>query len=228
VLAKPKVAGFSDVSMEALIRQRPDLVVLPVDKAGTMAELERLGITVMPLDTRSLSGLLSAVEELGQATGHQKEAAQVLSRLRASIGRAQARAAGRRKPGVLFSVMHSYNGLGYISEISAVGRDGFFSQLLEIAGGRNVYQGSLSFPRLSREAIFYLKPEIIVDLVRDRAEAEEIRPAWQSLSSLPAIRDGRLYLFSEESDTVPGPRIWSTIDKLSEAIHPSGPGARES
>jgi iron complex transport system substrate-binding protein len=220
VLALPKVAGFSDVNFEAVLRQHPDLVVLPIDKTANLRELERLGLTTMTLDTRNLNGFLKTVQELGEATGHQSQALNVTGRLNQAIEEARQKAADRPKPRLLFSVMHSYQGFGYITEITAVGQDGFFSELIKIAGGENVYQGPLSFPKLSREAILTLNPDVIVDLIQGTEQADDALTDWQGLPSVKAVKDGRVLLFTDQSDTVPGPRIHFTITKLSRALHP--------
>ncbi|MDR1921423.1 MAG: ABC transporter substrate-binding protein, partial [Candidatus Adiutrix sp.] len=186
VRQKPVVAGFSEVNLEAVLRQQPDLVALPIDKIANKNNLERLGLTVMPLDTRSLSGLMETIVQLGQASGRQEEAAAILARLDQSIALARQRAAGREKPKVLFSIMHSYQGLGYITEINAVGQDGFFSQLIDLAGGLNVYHGPLAFPRLSREAVIFLDPEVIIDIIPESEDLEAVRRDWTSLTSVKA------------------------------------------
>ncbi|MDR2350003.1 MAG: helical backbone metal receptor [Deltaproteobacteria bacterium] len=227
VLSLPKVAGFSDVNVEAILRLRPDLVILPVDKIQTQAELSRLGLTVMTVDTRTLNGLLSALAELGKATNREKESDLAIDRIEDAIEAAKANAMGKSKPKVLFSVMHSYAGLGYISEITAAGNDGFFSYLIEICGGTNAYDGALSFPSLSREALFKLNPDVIIDLLRSESDVEQTRKDWQSLAGVNAVKNDRLYLFTDESDTVPGPRAYLTIKKVSEAIHPPGEKPRK-
>lgn len=220
VKSKPQVAGFSDINLEAVLRQKPDLVALPVDKIRNQTNLERLGLTVMPLNTRSLSGLMETIEQLGQATGHQPAAGAIAARIENAIIQARVRAEGRERPRVLFSIMHSYQGLGYITEINAVGRDGFYSQLIEIAGGINVYQGALAFPRLSREAVIFLNPEIIIDIIPDTEDLEAVRRDWMSLTSVTAVRTGRIVFLTDNSDTIPGPRSYQTLTKLSQAFHP--------
>jgi iron complex transport system substrate-binding protein len=52
----PKVAGFGDINYEAVLRTRPDLVVLPEDRVRDRLALERLGLPVLMLDTLSVSG----------------------------------------------------------------------------------------------------------------------------------------------------------------------------
>ncbi|MDR2366562.1 MAG: helical backbone metal receptor [Deltaproteobacteria bacterium] len=228
-LALPKVAGFSDVNLEAVLRTRPDLIVLPVDKTANRRDLGRLGLTTMTLDTRSLTGYMASLLSFGEATSSLPLAGKVVSNLENSIREAEGRALGRPRPRVLFSVMHSYQGFGYITEITAVGRDGFFSDMLELAGGRNVYEGPLSFPKLSREAILTLDPDVIVDLIQGSEQSDLAMADWRGLGRIKAVETGRVYLFSDKSDTVPGPRIYKTIDKLSAALFPgdgAGEGAR--
>ena len=217
---KPQVAGFGEVNYEAVLRLRPDLVVLPQDKARNKKDLENLGLPVLTLDTRSMSGLMNTIAELGNATGHDSAAYAILAAINSSLTAAQARAGATAKPRVLFSVMHSYQGLGYITEINAVGKDGFYSELISAAGGNNVYTGDLAFPRLSREAVIFLDPEVIIDIIPASENLDAVRRDWQSLASVSAIKNNRLYLFTDEADTVPGPRFFQTLTKLSHALYP--------
>jgi iron complex transport system substrate-binding protein len=226
------VAGFSDVNFEAVLRLRPDLIVLPDDKLANARELERLGLTILPLNVRSLTGYLDAVRELGEVANRRSEAEAITGKLEAAVETAKARAAGLRRPRTLFSVMRSYQGLGYIAELTAVGRDGFFSQMMDFAGCDNVLQGpralssllrlsgNVRFPTLTREAVMTLDPEVIVDLVRDEAEAVQAMEDWSGLTAVSAVRNGRVVMFADEADTVPGPRIGATLAKLSAACHP--------
>lgn len=218
---KAQVAGFSDVNYEAVLRLRPDLVVLPSDKLSVRTDVERLGLAAMSLDTRTLDGFRQAVTRLGESTGHEREAAELLGNLRQSITKAQARAAGKKAPRVLFAVMHSYEDAGHISEVHAIGRDGFYNELITAAGGENAYAGDLAFPRLSREAIIFLNPDVIIDVIPTKeSDLEAIWRGWQSLGPVNAIKNGRLHLFTDEGDTVPGPRSYKTVERLSQAFYP--------
>jgi iron complex transport system substrate-binding protein len=218
---KPQIAGFGEVNYEAVLRLRPDLVVLPHDKERNKHELETLGLSVLTLDTRSMPGLMNTIAELGEATGHSNEARTILAAVDNSLQAASTRAAETGKPRVLFSVMRSYQGLGSITEIHAVGKDGFYSELIQAAGGANVYTGELAFPRLSREAIIFLNPDVIIDCILASENLDAVRKDWQSLASLSAIKNNRLYFFTDEADTVPGPRFYHTLTKLSHALYPS-------
>lgn len=217
---KPRVAGFSDINLEAVVRARPDLAVLPVDKTANKEQLERLGIPVLTLDTRSLPGLLRAIGELGAATGRRAEAEILAAQFRKALQAAREKATGQARPRVLFSIMHTYQGLGAITEINAIGRDGFYNELIEAAGGDNAYTGGLAFPRLSRESILFLNPDVIIDVVPAVDDLEAVRRDWESLANVSAIRNHRLVLLTDHGDTIPGPRSIQTLAKLSAAFHP--------
>lgn len=217
---KPRVAGFGEICHEAVVRLRPDLVVLPRDMIQNRKDLENLGLRVLPLETRSLPGMMDAITELGVATGHEKEARAILAAVRNSLEAAKNRAGEGPGPRVLFSVMHSGKGHGGITELYAIGRDGFYSELIRAAGGVNAYAGALPFPRLSREAVIFLDPEVIIDVVSPAGDLEAARREWRSLSSVSAIQNNRLYLFTDDADTVPGPRARQTLEKLSRALYP--------
>ena len=220
---KQTVAGFGDIYLEALVRTRPDLVILPLDKTWNRLQMERLGLNTLALDTRTIFGLMQSIEILGQSAQHQKQAAALLESINKNLATAQAKAKGRKRPRVLFSVMHAYQGLGYISEISVIGNDGFYSELIELAGGQNAYRGSLPFPRLSREAIIFLDPEVIIDVIPPGEDLEAVRQDWQSLSSVSAIKNNRLLLLTDEAHTVPGPRFVQTLQIMSQEFHPQEP-----
>lgn len=216
----PRVAGFSDINFEAVVRCRPDLAVLPIDKTANAEALENLGIPVLTLDTRSLQGFLQDLTRLGVVTGRYKEAEVITNSFHSALAAAQQRAKGVQRPRVLFSIMHSYQGLGYIDEINAIGRDGFYNELIEAAGGDNVYDGQLAFPRLSREAIIFLNPDVIIDVIPTGENLAEIKQDWESLHNVSAIRNGQLYFLTDVADTVPGPRSVQTLEHLSRAFYP--------
>lgn len=134
--------------------------------------------------------------------------------------------AGWEVPSGVYAVLEA-EGLepGRITEIHAVGRDGFFNELIEAAGGENAYRGSLSFPRLSRESILFLDPEVIIDALSAGEDEQGARREWESLESLGAVRGHRLHLLTGGADTVPGPRSAQTLAKLSAAFHPEDSGA---
>lgn len=217
----PHVAGFGEVNFEGVLRARPDLVVLPEDRVRDRMYLERMGLPVLMLDTLSLPGLLRTITLLGKDTGHEAQAQALRAGLERALAKAKAAAEGKTRPRVLFAVMRADLESGGITEINVVGHDGFYSELIKAAGGQNAYTGNLPFPRLSREAILFLDPEVIVEVIPGGSNPEGARRDWQSLSSVSAVKTGRVFVLTDQAHTVPGPRFVNTLALLSKAFHPS-------
>ena len=216
----PKVAGFGDINYEAVLRVRPDLVVLPADRAREKLLLERLGLPVLAPDTLSLSGVLHGITLLGRSTGREAEAETLKTALEKRLTAARAAAGDGPRPKALFAVMRADQGAGRITELHAVGRDGFYSELIDAAGGQNAYAGPLPFPRLSRDALLVLDPEVIIEVIPEGMNAEEARRDWQALTSIRAVKNGRVFIWTEQAHTVPGPRFADTLALLRQAFHP--------
>lgn len=218
----PKVAGFSELNVEALLRIRPGLVVIPEDKVWNKIQLERLGIPTLGVEVRSLAGLVQGIQRLGALAGNPEPAEKLLTEIEKEMTAAKEKSLGKPRPGVLFSVMRSAQGAGRINEISAIGRDGFYDELIELAGGRNVYEGKIAYPRLSQEAIIYLNPDVIIDVVPSGLSREEVAASgreWSGLSTVNAVKNGRVFILNDEMHTVPGPRFTKTLNILSCILH---------
>lgn len=216
---KPKVSEFSQLNLEAIVRAKPDLAVVPADKPDVCSMVSKLGIPVVTLSTHSIAEYMDDVLALGKATNRVAEAEAVAASFRRELAAAEKRAEGKRKPRVLFAVMRGQEGLDHITEFTAVGVDGFYTDLLELAGGENVYTGRLTFPKLSREAVIFLNPDVIVDIMGPYDKPETVLKHWQSVPSVRAVREGRILLLSDLEDTVPGPRSAATLSRLSKAFY---------
>jgi iron complex transport system substrate-binding protein len=198
-------------------------VILPEDRARDGQTLERLGLPVLMLDTLSISGLLRSITLLGRHAGREAEAKTLKTGLETRLAAARAAAGGQTRPKAIFAVMRTDFGAGAISEIHIVGRDGFYSELIEAAGGQNAYTGALPFPRLSREALLFLDPEVIIEIIPPEANPEAARSDWHELASIRAVKNNRVFVLAEQAHTVPGPRFADTLALLSRAFHPEPP-----
>ena len=88
---------------------------------------------------------------------------------------------------------------GTLRNIYASGGVGFLHDLVELAGGRNVFAAvRRESLQASTETIIAAAPEVIIELrygtsvVPGRLDAE--RDSWLALASVPAVRDRRVHL----------------------------------
>lgn len=223
-LSKPQVGGYLDPNMEAILALRPDLVIAFSGQQRLQRRLEQLGIPTLQVHHRKVNDILESIRIIGAATGKEAEAKSLLTTLRARIERIKAKTAGLPRPRVL--VVMSRAAGNSIKEAFVAGAADPYDQMIHIAGGVNAYQGQfVRVPPLSAEGIISLNPEVIIELVSDEVvqagwSDKALLQDWNSLSSITAVQTGRIYLFAEDFDTVPGPRFILTLEKMARAIHP--------
>jgi iron complex transport system substrate-binding protein len=114
---------------------------------------------------------------------------------------------------------------GTLRHINASAGYGFLHDVLELAGGADVL-GDLQRQSadMSTEMILTRAPEVILELhygdslKRESMAAE--RRVWDTLRSVPAVRNDRVYLLTGDQFVVPGPRIVLAAEQFARALHP--------
>jgi len=81
-----------------------------------------------------------------------------------------------------------------------------------------VIDGHLPFASLSREAVFRLNPDIIIQLAPDAKPTDDPASAWQAFDTVPAVTNGRVYLLTGDHTCIPGPRFIQILEDFSQII----------
>lgn len=217
--AKPRIGGFINPSLEAILVQRPDLVIAIADgnRLEDAERLGRLGVPVYAVDARSVDEVLRSIEAIGSITGREAEARAIVAGLERR--RAAVRAAvGALPPVGVFVALDR-------APLMTAGPGTFIDELLRLAGGRNVAASSpIQYPVFSVERLLAEDPALILDAAEVRpigpAEAVEIWQAIPGAAGLTAVRRGRIHEVVMGSFFRPGPRIMDTLERLAELLHP--------
>lgn len=209
--SKPKVSGFQEVNFEAMLRQNPDLAILPADMAYLRKNLEALGIPVFLFSYQSLPDFLESVKKTGELLAREKEAERLIEHFRL---RAEDQA---QKPGLLFVIAGPDDRHQPPQEMTIIGNTGFYNDLINAAGARNAYEGKIAYPRISMEAALAMDPEIIVIAAPDIPK-ESLMKFWKG-SPLFEKGDRKIVLLDDPGDTIPGPRSLSTYEKIANAVN---------
>jgi iron complex transport system substrate-binding protein len=102
---------------------------------------------------------------------------------------------------------------------------GFLHELVEIAGGADVFDDiKREAVQPSNETMIVRAPDVIVELhSRDQPPPDTLRKeraAWNLLSSVPAVRNGRVHLLYGDYLMSAGPRLARAADALARVLHP--------
>ena len=201
-------------NLEAVLSVEPDLVLLynSAQHAAVATRLRELGIPALRLNTDALADVGRVGGLLGRLTGHSRGADSMRAAFDTALEAATAAGHRRRRPRVLMLVWEQ--------PPMTLGRGSFLSELVERAGGDNVFGdiASSSAP-VSIEAVSARDPDLILTAATGPASIAE-RPEWQVVR---AVRQRRfLHLSGTEYDR-PGPRSPHAIRVLAARLREAAP-----
>ena len=222
--AKPKVGGYLDPNYEALLALHPDLVVLLQEQTESARLLGEMSIESLSVDHRNLKGILDSIRRIGAACGAQDRAAELLSDMRKRMDRIRERTAGLPRPVIMVTLGRNLAS-GDLKGTFISGNDGYYNDLIELAGGRNAYTGrTVSLPTVSPEGLHQLNPQVIVEMIpgldTTRFDRQAFIRSWDFAAGVEAVSRGRIYVFTEEYVVRPGPRFILLAEQLARVIHP--------
>ncbi len=217
----PIVAGFGRPYLEPMLLQKPTLVLdADLEDKSLGAALERMGIGRQHIECRRLADIPPAVRAIGRLTGR-SDAGNALARL-IEVGIRSRRAAVAaiplaKRPSVYVEL--------WCDPAMTVGRDSFVSELIALAGGRNLGDElPNSYGTVSSEWVLTRNPDIIICLYMNNEhrarQTMQARLGWQTLR---AVQNGRVYDdFNPDSILRPGPRVLEGVEQLRRVIAEDG------
>ena len=197
VRALPQLGGGIDPNVEAVVAQRPDVVLL-AKSSRVIERLEALGLKVLVLEPKSHADMRRVLEKLGQVLGTD-DALRVWRTIDASVS-----AAAQSLPDTVrrTRVYYEVNSGPY-----AAGESSFMGETLTRLGAKNIVPAALGpFPKINPEFVVRADPDVIMVSERS-AQGLEQRPGW---AAIRAVRNGRICRFKAEDTDVlvrPGPRM---------------------
>jgi iron complex transport system substrate-binding protein len=222
VKALPKVGALLDPDTERILSLRPDLVITYGSQGELESQFARAGIRTFSYRHGGVPIVLETLRALGAATGHAVEADRAAREIQAQLDDIRARVRGRARPRTLLVFDRQPQSL---QQMYVSGGVGFLHDMLEIAGGSNVFADvRREAVQPSHELLLVRAPEIILEvraaglLAADDVRRE--RGVWSALGSVPAIRNERILFLSGDYLVVPGPRVAQATAAFARALHP--------
>jgi iron complex transport system substrate-binding protein len=236
---KPKVGGYFDVNYEMLLSLQPDLVILLVEHQDAIVRLEELGIPTLAVNHSRVDGILESITTIADRCGVKNKGESLRSTLEGRMKDIVERNLSgshtprysdtpippnpdQDRPRVLVAVGRLMD-KGSGGEIFISGRDGFYDDLITLAGGVNAYRDeTLKFPALSGEGLVRLDPDVILEMVPDlagEADREFLMDLWRGKKSVRAVQEGRVHILGEDYVVIPGPRFVDLLEDMAEIIN---------
>lgn len=220
----PKIGGYVDPNYEAVVALRPDLVIHLNSHQDAQTAFRKLRIPTLAIPHHGVADTHRAIAWIGAAGGARDRADALLDSLQRRTQAVQQAIADKPRPSVLISIGRD-TATEYLAGIHVAGRDGFYAEILALAGGVNAYRAkNIAYPQVTAEGVLRMNPEVIVDLispVRSKTKTvARIQRQWERLHTLAAVRANRIHIIVGDHALRPGPRYIVFLEELARLLHP--------
>lgn len=199
-------------NVEAVIGAAPDLVLLYAsgDNRPAAQRLRALGIATASYKADRIADFERVTLALGELTGEQRRAREVVDSVRATLELVRARTSALPRVSLVFPL--------WDSPLLVAGGGSFLTELTAIAGGRNVYaELPAPSPQVAFEDLLRRDPDVVLTgPVSARRHAAD--PRWRTLR---AVRDGRILVVDTMLVIRPGPRLGEAAVAIARQLHPA-------
>ncbi|MBF0387063.1 MAG: ABC transporter substrate-binding protein [Candidatus Omnitrophica bacterium] len=210
---KPKVGNVQEINLESVIALKPDVVLATVlTDPRAVTKLRGMGIRVVEVpNARDFAGLCRVLQLLGEITGQEKEARQIIAEAREQVLALKARIKNLPKVKVFVQVG--------VNPLVTIGRESFANDLIESAGGENIV-AQPGYLQYSREQVLASSPEVMF-ISSMGFDGEKEKRNWQKFGALKPVMEGRVFILDEYLLCSPTPVSFvETLKTVIRYLHP--------
>ena len=212
----PKVGSYVQLDLEKIVALKPDLCLAIKDgnPVAVARRLESMKIPVYAVDPRNLETIMQTVQEIGGLLNVEEKADQLVQNMNLRIQKVKSLVAKTTyRPRVFFQIG--------VSPIVSVGTNTFSDELITLAGGKNLAEGPIAYPRYSIEQVLALSPDVIIITSMARAAVfKRVEAEWNRWPNLPAVRNHHIFIEDSNLFDRPTPRLVDGLEVLVRLIHP--------
>lgn len=208
-----ELSGFTP-NIEAIAAYEPDLVFVSNDIEGMVATLGALDITVLLMPAvETIEGVFDQIDQIGVATGHPTEAAELIEGLSAEL---DTLIAGLPDPAETLTYYHELDPTFY-----SITSTTFIGHVYSLLGLENIADpadsSGFGYPQLSVEYIVEANPDLIfvTDCCGESLETVSSRAGWENIS---AVQTGSVVVVDDDVASRWGPRTIEFLRTVAQAV----------
>lgn len=212
--SRPKVGGYTALSIESVLAQKPTLVIGLEHQKPFLAQLGAFHVPTQVLRLESISDIKESIATLAARLGSAKEGRAVIARIDRQIAAAP-KLPEERSVLIVFANASSLSRGVYIA-----GHDLFFEEILHLCGATNAYTQAYALqPVLTTEGIIATDPDHVLLLLGplDRVDPKALKKRWQALP-IKAAKNNRITVIQNDHILIPSQRISKTIPAICGAL----------
>ncbi len=194
----PKVGGYPNINVEAIIGLKPDLVVIwsGGDSPKVVKQLESVGITTFHQNAVNFADIARAIKSLGDIAGTPQAAKKTVDAFLTRLNTLRGKYSHLSSISVLFELWHN--------PLMAAGNNLVINDVITLCGGKNIYN-DVNAPTASIgiESVISRNPEVIIGA----GSVEKMQSFWGQWQKLQAVERQRLITVPGDLIARPTPRV---------------------
>ena len=210
---KPIIGDALNLNYEQILMLEPDLIIGDAQVVRTfISKLDELGLPVLAINPTNLPELMDALLLLGEATGAQEKALEVVAEMKDKIRYVQSTLGDLSEDERPLVFVEIWN-----EPLMTCGPGSFMQELIELAGGRNLAADAPgAWVEYSSELVVERDPDVIL-LTWPYEDEVMARSAWQTVK---AVKQGRVVTVDSEPFVRTTPRLADALVELAKILHP--------
>lgn len=205
------VGGYGQyANIEVIASLNPDLILADSFSMVILDDLEKIAPVVI-IDPKNLTDIYRGIELLGKITNREEQAKLVVADMEAKVNYITSIVANQSRPKVLF--------ITWWNPLYVPGNGTFQNDLIELAGGENIFADVSGWVQVSIEQVLERDPDVIILSAHAGITAEEL--CSTELANTNAVKNGMVFTVSDDNlVSRPGPRIVYGLEEIAEFLHP--------
>lgn len=198
-------------NVEAVLGARPDLVILYAsnDNKAAASAFRTAGVNTLSLKIDHIADFYRASKTIARLLGDSTRGIRVADSVEKTLRRVRSETASLPKPTVFWHI--------WDAPLITIGRGSYMNELVEIAGGTNVYADMAeTSPTVSIEDVIKRNPRFIITGPEGRTKIT----ADPRLAQLTAVKEGRVLVADTAIVGRPSVRLGEAAVLLAKLFHP--------
>jgi len=215
---KTRVGDFSHPNMEKIVSLKPDYIFCTgLEQASSIRELKRLKFNVYVADPKNIEELLNTINDMGRITGRDKDAAELIEKMKNDIEDIKSAAKlipKEKRIKVFIEIWHE--------PLMTAGKGSFIDELITLAGGNNIaHEIKRPYSNFSSEKVVSLNPGCIIMAYMDRESPLRLVEARFGWKGIDAVKNKRVLNDIDPNILLrPGPRITEGLKEIYKRLYP--------
>ncbi|MEL6624417.1 MAG: helical backbone metal receptor [Bacteroidota bacterium] len=215
VFSLAEVTTFPAIDLEQIRTLRPDLILATNEIFGPddIAQLERVGAPVYIQVYQKMSDIYDGMEALGKVFDVADQAKAIADSLRALDKRVTQATEGQIPYSTLLLTSSG-------DPLQAVGGKGYLNELIQKAGGKNIFADiDKPYASVDPESILLKKPEYLILPSTNDQVYQQLIGQYPSLYNTEAEKLKQVFVVNPDIYYRPGPRTLDALLDLTQILH---------